>query len=218
MSRWSVTDGLVVIRPPEPGDAARLIAGRDEEWARWLAPGSDEPDPTACIVVDGEIVGWVDYDLDREWREPGEVNLGYNVFAPHRGRGYASRAVQLLMHHLAVRTAHRTPTMVIAAQNHRSRALADRTGFVRVADLGGNPYFKRPVPPLSYTDGTVTIRRQRTDDVDADIEAKDGEQIRWLWLPGQRESWEAMTDDERRAHAVRGLQANHDAFGAGPKW
>ena len=27
-----------------------------------------------------------------------------------------------------------------------------------------------------------------------------------------------MTPAEQRAHAVRGLQANHDAFGHGPKW
>ena len=37
-------------------------------------------------------------------------------------------------------------------------------------------------------------------------------------LPGQRESWEAMTAAQQRAHALLGLQANHDSFGSGPKW
>jgi RimJ/RimL family protein N-acetyltransferase len=54
--------------------------------------------------------------------------------------------------------------------------------------------------------------------LDADLAAKDDEQIRWLRLPGQRETWEAMTQAEQRSHALRGLQANRDSFGSGRKW
>lgn len=212
------TDGVVTIRPAEPGDAALLVAGRDEVSRRWLGEGTPEPDPTGCIVVDGEVVGWVDYDVDRTWLLPGEVNLGYNVFAPNRGKGYASRAVQLLMHHLAIGTDHRTATLLIAPGNERSLALAARTRFVPSGDLDGNPYFKRPVPPLTYTDGRVTIRSLRDFDLDAHLEAADDEQIDWLWLPGQRESWEAMTPEAQRAHARRHLLASEQAFGTGPKW
>jgi len=64
----------------------------------------------------------------------------------------------------------------------------------------------------------VTIRRRHPDDLAADLAAKDEEQIRWLWLPGQRELWDAMTPDQQQAHALRGLQESHDTFGAGPKW
>ena len=64
----------------------------------------------------------------------------------------------------------------------------------------------------------MTIRRQRPDDLAADLAAKDDEQISWLWQPGQRESWESMTRDQQRAHAARTLATNHDAFGSGPKW
>lgn len=139
------TDGVVTIRAPEPGDAALLVSGRDEVFHRFMGEGDVEPAPTACIVVDGEIVGWVDYDVERAWLEPGEVNVGYNVFATHRGQGYASRAVRLLVQHLAAATSYTTATLLIDPSNERSLALAERCGFAMVGDLDGNPYWKRPV-------------------------------------------------------------------------
>ena len=212
------SDGVVVIRPPEPGDAKLLIAGRDAVFHRFLGQGDADPQPAGCLVVGSEIVGWVDYDVARAWLRPGEVNIGYNVFAAHRGHGYASRALQLLMHHLAVSGDYDTATLLIHPENERSLALAARARFVPHGDLDGNPYFKRPIPPLGYGDGSVTIRRQEVEDLDADLAAKDDAQIDWLWLPGQRELWQAMDPSAQRAHALRVLQANRDAFGTGPKW
>ncbi len=216
---WSVADGVIVVRPPRPGDAELLVAGRDAEWQRWLGPGgSEDPDPTGCVTIDDEVVGWVDYDLERDWLVDGEVNVGYSILAAHRGCGYASRAVQLLLHRLAIEGVHHTATLLINRENNASLAVAERAKFARVGDIGNSGYFKRAIPLLSYTDGTVTFRRQRPDDVDADLEAKDDEQMNWLWLAGQREAWEAMTPRQQRDHAIRCLQANHDAFGTGPKW
>ena len=140
-----LSDGAVTLRAPQPGDAALLVAGRDEVFRRFMGEGDPEPSPTACIVVDDEIVGWVDYDVDRSWLEPGEVNVGYNVFAPHRGQGYATRAVELLLQHLAADTEYTTATLLIDPSNERSLALAQRGNFTRVGDLDGNPYWKRTI-------------------------------------------------------------------------
>lgn len=214
----SITDGVVTIRRPIEGDAERLIAGRDEEFHRFLGDGSEDPAPTGCIVVSGEVVGWVDFDAEREWLEPGEVNLGYNVFAGHRGRGHGTRAVKLLLHHLALSGAASTATLLIHSENRRSLALAERAGFTPHGDLDGHPYWKAAVPPLAYSDGVVTIRRRAVTDLEADLEAKDEQQIHWLWLPWQRRAWAAMTDEQRRARAVDVLRDDHVTFGSGPKW
>lgn len=143
-----MTDGVVTIRPPRDGDRERLIAGRDVEFRRFLGEGSDDPAPTGCIVVDDVVVGWVDFDTDRTWLERGEVNLGYNVFEVHRGNGYGTRAVELLLQHLARTGAASVATLLIHPDNSRSLALAERAGFHLHGDLDGNPYWKRPVPHL----------------------------------------------------------------------
>ena len=136
------TDGVVTLKPPRPGDSRLLVEGRDEEFFRWLGPGSDKPSPVACVWAGDELVGWVDYDLEHEWLEPGQVNVGYYLFPAARGKGYASRAVELLLTHLARDTAHTVATLVIH-ENARSLALARRLGFAEEGEIEKGLFFTR---------------------------------------------------------------------------
>lgn len=141
----TMSDGLVTIRPPAPSDIPIIIAARDDEHRRWIGPGSDTANPTACVVVAGETVGWVDYDhdLEHDWLEADEVNVGYFVFPSHRGKGFATRAVNLLIVHLATATKFRTASVLIAPGNERSLAVAHRCGFEFAGDLRGQLYLTR---------------------------------------------------------------------------
>jgi RimJ/RimL family protein N-acetyltransferase len=140
-----LSDGVVAIRPATPHDAATIVAGRDDVSRRFLGEGDPEPRPVACVVVDGALVGWVDYDHDRFWLEPEEVNVGYQLFPEARGQGYASRAVTLLLEHLRDDTDWDVATLLIHPENQRSLALARRLGFDSAGDLDGNPYWKTNV-------------------------------------------------------------------------
>ncbi len=125
-----------------------LIAGRDAEFHRWLGPGADDPRPTACIVVHREIVGWIDFDSERDWLPLGAVNIGYSLFAPARGKGYATRAVMLLLEHLATQPDVDTATVLIDPGNLRSLAVAERAGFTERGIVDGSVYLTRPVRPV----------------------------------------------------------------------
>ena len=140
-----LTDGVITIRTPEEDDQPRLLLGRDEEWQRWLGPGTDDPRPTVCITLAGEVVGWVDFDTDRQWLRSGEVNIGYNVFPLQRGNGYATRAVELLIRHLHELTSFHTATLLIHPDNVASLAVAAKARFTPTGDIDGSRYFIRAI-------------------------------------------------------------------------
>lgn len=216
----TLTDGIVTLRDSTPSDVPDLLAGRDDQRRRFLGLGSDEPQPSFCIVAEGEVTGWVDYDRhpDHSWLGGDEVNVGYELFPAFRGRGLATRSLQLMLHHLAVRGEHRVASLLIDPMNAPSLALATRVGFAASGEIGDQRYFRRVIPPLRYTDSVVEIRPQRPDDLERHLSAIDDAQIDWLWLPGERELWEAMTPERQRQHQLEYLRTSQATFGQGPKW
>jgi RimJ/RimL family protein N-acetyltransferase len=138
---------VVTLRASTAGDEPVLIAGRDAEFHRFLGPAVDAPRPAACIVVGGTVVGWADHDHDPEhdWLAEDEVNLGYFVFAGHRGRGYATSALSVLTAQLAEDTAWRTASLLIRSDNEPSLAVARRSGFEEIGPRGDSIYWRRPL-------------------------------------------------------------------------
>jgi RimJ/RimL family protein N-acetyltransferase len=141
-----LSDGTVTLRAPTVEDLSVLNDSRDAEFFRWLGAEAGMDSPLACLLVDDQVTGWIDYDVDRPWLEDGEVNIGYFLLAPHRGKGYATRALELLLRFLGDETDYRVATLLIDTRNERSLAVARRAGFSQVDDIGGGAfYFKRAV-------------------------------------------------------------------------
>jgi RimJ/RimL family protein N-acetyltransferase len=190
-----VTDGLVRIRSCGPATSAAVIFGENKTSGR------------------------LSYGSELELPDAGDVRLRCDFPAELHASGGAGRALHLLLHHLATRTRHKTAVLLVGKSDADLLAIAAGAGFAGRASLsGGRHVLTRSVPPVRYADGVVTIRPLRAGDIDRHLEAIDDEQIDWLWLPGDRAQWEAMTPARQREHNVAYLRACQDGFGAGPKW
>ena len=187
----AVTDGLIGIRS---------------------GPSSRRAD---VFVGDHKTPGWIDYEANCPWAGAGTALVRCGFPERLRSSGHARRAVHLLLHHLATRTELRAAVLRIEPTDTGLLDVAAATGFAVRGTVSGERVLERPVPPVSYSDGVVTIRPQRVDDIDRHMEAIDDDQIDWLWEPGDRRKWEAMTPMERREHNLRHLRACQDNFGAG---
>ncbi|SEC80497.1 Protein N-acetyltransferase, RimJ/RimL family [Nocardioides exalbidus] len=148
----TLTDGTISLRPWRDDDVEPAVAGHDDEIALWF--GWDPADVTTAghrravadwredwaagkrrvsfvIERDGEIAGSV--ELTR--RQPWLGDLSWVLYAGHRGRGSAARAVRLLVDWaftgedrggLGVQRVEAR----IDPRNHASRRVATRTGLM----------------------------------------------------------------------------------------
>ena len=176
---------------------------------------------TSAVVIFGEnkTSGRLSYAEERQWSATGDVRLRCDFPEQLRASGNAARALRLLLHHLATRTRYRRGVLLVEESDADLLAIAAGGGFaVRESLSGRRCVLTRSIPAVHYTDGIVTIRPLRADDIDRHMEAIDDEQIDWLWLPGDRAKWELMTPEQQREHSLDYLRACEDGFGTGPKW
>ena len=149
-----LTDGVVVLRPWRDEDIERAIAGHDEEIAYWF--GFDQVTPsydqhasaverwraayadnrsTVNFVVEheGALVGSV------EIRDKGDQvgELSWTLYAGHRGHGYATRAVRMLVDYAIDELGMTRVEARVDPRNERSLRVATRSGLRREGIVRG---------------------------------------------------------------------------------
>ena len=162
----TLTDGVVTLRPWRDDDVTEAVAGHDEEMARWF--GWDAADVSeerhraaistwrrryaageqASFVVehDGRLAGSV--ELTREGSAG--ASLSWTLYAGHRGRGLATRAVRVLVDWALADVGQgglglQRVEARVDADNARSLRVATRAGLHRegvqrvVAGMGDRP-------------------------------------------------------------------------------
>ena len=83
-------------------------------------------------TLPARYVAYVDCDLTNDHVPTGEANISYSAHPSHRGRGYVSRAVRLMLAFLADNTGCREAHIVVDVENTASRRVATAAGAVEV--------------------------------------------------------------------------------------
>lgn len=156
-------DGVVHVREWTVDDApAMRDAFRNEEMYRWT---DARPDETVEEFIEAIQRGWqhreegtricfaiVDADdrvagaIDLMMGELGRAEIGYGLATWARGRGYASRAVRLVGDYAFAQLGVARLELPIPLENHRSRAVAERCGYVHEGTLRSYLYLREGGP------------------------------------------------------------------------
>jgi RimJ/RimL family protein N-acetyltransferase len=141
-----LTDGVVVLRPPDERDLAAIARGiTDPDVIRWIGPQTlsasevlernrrrwlDGTGPTFAICdLDDACVGHAWLSLDQGLGAVGTV--GYWLLPEARGRGLATRSVRLISTWAFNELAMTQLGLVTDADNLASQRVAERSGFRR---------------------------------------------------------------------------------------
>lgn len=149
MRDQNLSDGALTLSPLRLDDAEAHLAGEDEQLIRWYSggPGTREgveaylrhcqqqwatggPLRAFAIRAGAEqiLAGTVDLRFEGEGLATGKVHVAYGLYAAWRGRGLATRAVDLACHYAAE---HGASTAVVKVEpgSPASARVALRTGF-----------------------------------------------------------------------------------------
>ncbi len=99
-------------------------------YAHWLPAAVTGNDMRYFSVYEGtQLVGQV-YLHDIDWQS-GEALIGYDLFEPRfRGRGIGTHALTLLQQYAAASTSLTSLIIITVEDNHASRRIAEKCGFV----------------------------------------------------------------------------------------
>jgi RimJ/RimL family protein N-acetyltransferase len=145
MGLFQLTDGTILLRPFRPEDAKAHLAGEDIEQVRWLSGGRasmagvlawihssqlhwQAGGPVFNLAItnahSGTLLGMVEANTDHRriigLRE-GDANISYGLYPAARSRGYATRAVVLVMEFLQSRGLRRAVIRVDPRNTTSSR-------------------------------------------------------------------------------------------------
>lgn len=147
-----IADNVIILRPFKEEDAEEHLKGEDKDQIKWLSGGKSSlesvknwikknqdywqkggPVFNFAIVdkISNKLVGMVEANNDYEkieGLENGDANISYGIYPQFRGKGYAQKAINLLMDFLKNRQVNRA-VIRINPQNLDSLKVAQRLGF-----------------------------------------------------------------------------------------
>lgn len=154
-----LNDKVIILKPFTLADAEAHLAGEDEEQIRWLGEGhkstiesvknwiqnsqkSWNGGGTVFVfaiwsIEDCRLVGMVEANTEYEKIEglqKGDVNISYAIYPDARGRGYASRAVSLVMNFLKKKQFARS-VLRISPDNINSLKIPNTFGFENTGEI-----------------------------------------------------------------------------------
>lgn len=157
MHEVKLSDGIITLSPPRIDDVDAHLTGEDELLVRWLngGPGTregveayfrhcreqwDTAGPLRAFGIrvgaDEVLAGTVDLRFAVEGLAPGQVNVAYGLYPSWRGRGLATRAVQLACRY-AASVGGAEAVIQVAPENPASAAVARRAGFTPARQTRG---------------------------------------------------------------------------------
>ncbi|MEU4744784.1 GNAT family N-acetyltransferase [Actinosynnema sp. NPDC023658] len=149
MHEVRLSDGLITISPLRPDDAEAHFAGEDEPLVRWLSGSPSTLKRVRAYLLHCEeqwttagplrafgirvgaqetLAGTIDLRFELPGLAPGQVNVAYGLYPSWRGRGLATRAVDLACRYGAGEGG-REAVIRVEPDNAASAAVARRAGF-----------------------------------------------------------------------------------------
>jgi RimJ/RimL family protein N-acetyltransferase len=150
--RVELTDGIVLLRPLRPQDAADHHAGQDMEMVdAFEFPGFPPLEEVAAFIertkvewaTEGGPRNWGVWtaegwrllgNVEVHWLDDGRLNLSYAIFPTWRRRGFAVRACRLALGYARDEMGATQATILVKEGNVASVCVAEALGAHRVGE------------------------------------------------------------------------------------